>query len=62
VHQMGGFSVEKARENFNIPEEYAIISVAALGYPGDIAVLPDTIQERARKPRTRKPLRELLSV
>jgi len=62
VHQMGGFNSEKARENFNIPDEYAIISVAALGYKGDIAVLPAAMQERAKKTRTRKPLDELFLV
>lgn len=62
VHQMGGFNSEKARENFNIPDEYAIISVAALGYKGDIAVLPAAMQERAKKARTRKPLDELFLV
>ncbi|HNZ42404.1 MAG TPA: nitroreductase family protein [Bacteroidales bacterium] len=62
VHQMGGFSAEKARENFNIPDEYAIISVAALGYQGDIAVLPAALQEKVKKARTRKPLGELFLV
>lgn len=62
VHQMGGFNAEKARENFNIPDENAIVSVAALGYLGDTAVLPAAMQERAKKARTRKPLGELFLV
>lgn len=59
VHQMGGFSAEKARKNFNIPEEYAIISLAAVGYPGNVAILSEPLQQRAQKPRTRKNITEL---
>ncbi len=60
VHQMGGYSQEKAREHFNITEEYSLISVAAVGYHGDIASLPEHLQKRALKPRTRKEIAELL--
>lgn len=60
VHQMAGFSADKARGNFNISEEYSIISVAALGYQGDISTLTDALQERGQKPRVRKELSELL--
>ncbi|HNW89492.1 MAG TPA: nitroreductase family protein [Bacteroidales bacterium] len=59
VHQMGGFSQEKARENFKISEEYSVISVAALGYEGDTRVLSDQLQQRAQKVRTRKEIGEL---
>ncbi|HOY31741.1 MAG TPA: nitroreductase family protein [Bacteroidales bacterium] len=59
VHQMGGFSQEKARENFSISDEYSVISVAAIGYEGDIKVLPDQLQRRAKTARTRKEIPEL---
>ena len=41
VHQMAGFSPQKAREHFHIPEGYDPVSVLAIGYPGDPASLPD---------------------
>ena len=35
VHQMAGFSVEKAQERLNIPEEFSPVAMVALGYRGD---------------------------
>jgi nitroreductase len=35
VHQMAGFSVEKAQEQLNIPEEFSPVAMVALGYRGD---------------------------
>ena len=35
VHQMAGFSPEKAREVLNIPEEFEPVAMIALGYLGD---------------------------
>ena len=32
MHEMGGFDVRKAREVFNIPEDYEIGSMIAIGY------------------------------
>ena len=60
VHQMGGFSKEMARQNFAISEEYSVISVAAMGYLGTISLLPERIQEKTKRPRTRKPVEEIL--
>src|SRR5271154_5238667 len=37
VHQMAGFHVEKARREFSIPQDYAPVAVAAIGYPGNSA-------------------------
>lgn len=56
VHQMAGFSPEKARELFHIPEGYEAVSVLAVGYPGDPATLPDKLREGELAPRVRKPL------
>ena len=60
VHQMGGFDHEQARENFNISEDYSVISVVAMGYLGDTVWLPERLQQRILRPRTRKPVDELL--
>jgi len=35
VHQMGGFSVQKARQEFHIPEGYEPVAALAIGYLGD---------------------------
>lgn len=59
VHQMAGFSPEKARELFAIPEGYLPITVAAVGYMGELSALPEKYQESEIAPRTRKPLAEI---
>lgn len=60
VHLMGGFSEDKARELLQLPAEYAPVLMAAIGYLGDIAQLPDNLKAREVAPRTRKPLSELV--
>ena len=57
AHQMAGFDHEAAREALEIPEDYALGSVIALGYQGEPAALTNErliAQEVA--PRQRKPL------
>lgn len=60
VHQMAGFSPEKARETFNIPDGYEPIAAAAIGYMGDADQLPEQMREREVEARTRKPLSEVV--
>jgi len=59
VHQMAGFDREKARELFGIPEGYELMTVIAIGYPGDPNDLPDDLRERELLPRTRKAVSEI---
>jgi nitroreductase len=56
VHQMGGFDVEKARREFSIPQDYEPVAVAAIGYPGNSAELPEKLRKKDESPRKRKPL------
>ena len=60
THGMGGFDRARSRIAFNIPEDYEIGAVWAVGYLGD----PETLSERHRaaetSPRTRKPLNEFV--
>jgi nitroreductase len=56
VHQMAGFDVEKARREFSIPQDYEPVAVAAIGYPGSPASLPEKLRKRTESPRNRKPL------
>lgn len=60
MHMMGGFSSEKAREIFEIPERWAPVAAFAIGYPGDPAALPDDLRQKELAPRQRKPIREFV--
>lgn len=60
VHQMGGFSADRARAVFGIPQGYSPVVVAAVGYLGDPHVLPERRREAELSPRVRKPLREFV--
>lgn len=59
THAMGGFSPQKARELFDINDDYEIITVVAIGYMGDKQTLPDDLKER-EEPGTRKGVYELI--
>lgn len=56
AHQMGGFDVEKTRSTFNIPEEFALMAMIAVGYQGEPEVLNDELKELELAARARTPL------
>ena len=56
MHEMGGFDLQKAREVFNIPEDYEIGVMIEIGYQDTYHVLPDRLKEKAFTLRIRKPL------
>lgn len=59
-HQMGGFDGAQAREVLAIPADCTPMSVIALGYPADPAVLDDEeLRQRELAPRQRRPLQEI---
>jgi nitroreductase len=60
VHQMAGFSVEKARELFSVPAGWEPVAAIALGYPGEADSLPESRRDRELAPRSRKPLEEFI--
>ena len=60
IHQMAGFDSEKAQKELNIPEPFEAVTAVALGYPGKIEELDPELQERAKGPRTRKALTEIV--
>ena len=60
THQMAGFDQAKAREAFDIPEVFAIGSVMAMGYQGDLSSLGEQYQAQEQSPRSRKPLSEMV--
>ena len=60
VHQMIGILPDKAREVYQIPEQYEAWTGFAIGYKGDPATLPDALKERDLTPRPRKPVNQFV--
>lgn len=59
THAMGGFSKDKTREEFNISDDYNIITVVAVGKYGNKENLTEELQDREH-PETRMEIEELL--
>lgn len=59
THAMGGFNPDQARIALQVPEEFEINAVIAIGYQGPADALPDKLQER-EIPSSRRPLTESL--
>ncbi|WP_436344573.1 nitroreductase family protein [Natronorubrum sp. FCH18a] len=59
VHGMAGFDYERAADVLEIPDEYAVEAMAAIGERAPPETLPDELEER-EQPSGRKPLEELL--
>jgi nitroreductase len=59
MHEMGGFDIQKAREIFNIPEDYETGIMIAIGYQDNYDILPDSLRQKASLPRQRKSLSEI---
>jgi nitroreductase len=60
VHQMGGFSIDKSREIFEIPETCQPLTVIAAGYIGEPGSLPEKLKKRELMERNRKVLSEII--
>lgn len=56
LHQMGGFSPEKAIALFNIPEGYEPVTTVAIGYYGSPDQLEGEMRDRELSKRSRKPI------
>ena len=54
VHQMGGFEPARVEARFVLPEGFRPHVALAIGYFGDIATLPEPLQERENAARQRK--------
>jgi nitroreductase len=59
AHMMAGFDAAKAREVFQIPEDFEATTAIAVGYLKDPSTLPDKLREREIASRTRKRLDEI---
>jgi len=60
VHNMAGFSAEKARQLFDLPADIEPVTMIAVGYLGDPEQLPEPLKERELAHRQRKTLDELI--
>lgn len=59
VHGIGGFDHERATAVLDIPSEYTVEAMAAIGIRAPAEVLPDELQER-EIPSDRKPLADIV--
>ncbi|ADR21799.1 hypothetical protein MATR_05680 [Marivirga tractuosa] len=60
VHQMAGIVRENILNDFDIPDDYDVVSGIAIGYKLDIEDVPEDLIARETKERTRKPLNEIV--
>jgi nitroreductase len=59
VHGMQGFDYDRARSELNVPDDYTVEAMAAIGLPGDASSLPEKVREM-EKPNERRPLSETI--
>lgn len=59
AHAMAGIDYKKARDELNIPEEYDIEAMVAIGSQGEIKVLHERMQ-KSEKPSERKKINEFV--
>ena len=59
VHPMGGFDHHRARTELDIPDDWEVDVMVAIGKPGDINMLDEKLRAR-EMPSQRKPLHEFL--
>ena len=59
AHGMQGFDSDKARQVLQVPEEYTVEAMVALGKPGKKEDLPERLQQR-EMPSGRKKLAEIV--
>lgn len=62
VHQMAGIHPDKARELYDIPEDYKPMTMFAIGYKGAPESLDGKLKKQETAPRSRKSLDEIVSM
>jgi len=56
AHGMAGYNIEKTRKNLNIPEDYEIVHMIAIGKPGELEMIPERMQ-KSENPNNRNPVK-----
>ena len=59
VHGMQGFDYERARTELEIPDEYQVEAMVAVGKPGEPGSLPEKLQA-IESPNDRRPLEQTI--
>lgn len=59
VHGMEGFDYDRARKELNVPEDFVVEAMIAIGKPGPVTVLSPALQKKETL-SDRKPLTELV--
>ncbi|MDE2802610.1 MAG: nitroreductase family protein [Chloroflexota bacterium] len=59
-HYMAGFSVERVRQTFGVPDGFEPVTACAVGYWGNLDQLPDELKQREQRKRERKPFSEFV--
>jgi nitroreductase len=57
VHQMAGILPERAKELYEVPDGFEVLTALAIGYPGSPT---GELGKRDQSPRSRRPLREFV--
>jgi nitroreductase len=60
AHPIAGFDPFKVKEYFSIPEDFIVIALVAVGYPGDDTFLNEKHKQLEHGPRIRKPESEVI--
>ena len=60
AHPIAGYDPLKVKEGFNIPDEYIVITMVAVGYPGDDSSLNEKHKKLEHSPRDRKPEEDVI--
>ncbi len=59
AHQLGGFAADLAREKFNVPSQYTLMSMISVGYAAALDTLSPEVLAREQADRSRLPLTSL---
>lgn len=59
LHQMAGFTADRAKALYAIPDDFEAVTALVIGHPGDAGDLPEPLRQRELAARERKPLSEL---
>jgi len=61
AHPFAGYDAVKVHEVLNIPEEYHVMCMIALGYRGGIELLDEATRKKDESPRTRHELDKIVA-
>ena len=59
-HYMAGFSADRVRQTFGVPDGFEPVTACAVGYLGDLNLLPDELKQRELRKRERNPFSEFV--